>query len=188
MASTDDSLRPAAAGPLPVAMRRRPGGGYDADEMVTLVLVFPLLRAPPDCVRQVELWLRVLGFDHQFRYQDPRLAAYPSALVSLASARPATKVGDETLLDNRPKGDAELTRDETWMHFELTEPYRTWADGGPFPSRWRTVPKGTPLVVDIRTFNLAQQLFEVRVAPIGGDREAAPRLRWTVARDCPAEG
>ena len=86
----DDSLRPAAAGPLPVAMRPHdPGADLDFDTMITLVLVFPLLRAPPDCVRQVELWLRVLRFDHQFRYQDPQLAAYPSMLVSLASARPA---------------------------------------------------------------------------------------------------
>ena len=73
----------------------------------------PLLRAPPDCVRQVELWLRVLRFDHQVRYQDPQLAAYPSLLVSLASAR---------------------------------------------------------------------------VATIGGDREAAPQLRWVAAPDCPAGG
>jgi hypothetical protein len=185
-ASRGAGLRPAEGGPLPVAMRRHPG--TDTDEMVTLVLVFPLLRAPPDCVRQVELWLRVLRFDHQFRYQDPQLAAYPSALVSLASARPPSRAGPETLLDNRPKADGELTRDEAWMHFELTELYRTWAEGGPFPSRWRTVPKGTPLVVDIRATDLAQQLFEARVAPVDADRSAAPQLRWTAAGDCPAGG
>ena len=55
--------------------------------------------------------------------------------MSPASTRPATRAGDETLPDNRPKGDAELTRDEAWMHFELTTLYRTWAEGGPFPSR-----------------------------------------------------
>ena len=162
-ASWDGSIRPAAGGPLPLAMRRR-DDAY-ADEMVALVLVFPLLRVPPDCVRQVELWLRVLRFDHQFRYQDPQLAAYPSLLVSLASARPATQVGDETLLDNRPNGDAELTRDEAWMHFNLTELYRTWAEGGPFPSRSRIVRRGTPLVVDVRATDFGQQLFEARIAP-----------------------
>jgi hypothetical protein len=36
--------------------------------------------------------------------------------------------------------------------------------------------------------DLAQQLFEARVARIGGDREAAPQLRWTAASDCPAGG
>ena len=74
------------------------------------------------------------------------------------------------------------------MHFELTELYRTWAEGGPFPSQGRTVPTGTPLVVDLRAANLAQQLFEARVAPIGGDRGAAPQLRWAATRDGPAGG
>ena len=85
-------------------------------------------------------------------------------------------------------GRSELTGDEAWMHFGITELYRTWAEGGPFPSQWRTVPKGTPLVVDIRAADLTQQLFEARVAPIGGDREAAPQLRWAAASDCPAGG
>jgi hypothetical protein len=34
------------------------------------------------------------------------------------------------------------------MHFDVTELYRAWAEGGPFPSRQRTVEPGTPLVVD----------------------------------------
>jgi hypothetical protein len=74
------------------------------------------------------------------------------------------------------------------MHFDLTELYRTWAEGGPFPSQGRTVPEGTPLVVDIRAADMGQQLSEARVAPIGGDREAAPQLRWTATQDCPAGG
>jgi hypothetical protein len=39
--------------------RRRPAWGA----LVALVLVFPLLRSRPGCVRQVRLWLRVLRFD-----------------------------------------------------------------------------------------------------------------------------
>ncbi|HYN18792.1 MAG TPA: hypothetical protein VEY96_11970, partial [Actinomycetes bacterium] len=85
---------------------------------VNLLLVFPLLAAPPRCVRQVELWL-----------------------------------------------------------------YRTWAAGGPFPSRQRSVRKGTPLVVDVRTADFGQPVFEARIAPLG-DPETAPHLRWTAARDC----
>ena len=60
------------------------------------------------------------------------------------------------------------------MHFELTALYRTWAEGGPFPSLDRAVPRGTPLVVDVRATDWGQPLFEARVAPIGGDRSAAP--------------
>ena len=48
-----------AAGPglLPVALRQV--GELDG-EGVNLLLVFPLLKARPRCVRRVELWLRVL--------------------------------------------------------------------------------------------------------------------------------
>ena len=92
----------------------------------------------------------------------PDLAAYPSSMVSLASARPSTRVGFETLLDNRPRGVGVLTGDRYWLHFDLTELYRTWAEGGPFPSLGRTVPRGTPLVVDVRATDGGQPLFEAR--------------------------
>jgi hypothetical protein len=167
---------PAAPGPLPVAMR---GTVESLDEAVGLVLVFPLLRARPACVRQVELWLRVLRLD-----PVPDLAAYPSSLVALASPRPATRVGSDTLLDNRPRGTGSLTGDRQWLDFDITELYRTWAEGGPFPSLDRTVPRGTPLVVDVRAAANVLPMFEGRVAPAGGDRSTAPQLRWAVARDC----
>lgn len=175
-------VRPARAGALPLAMRRS-DSSEDQDETVNLLLVFPLLRTPPRCVRQVDLWLRVLRFDHQFRHQEPQIGAYPSKLVSLASARPATRTGFETLIDNRPTGTGYLTPDDAWMHFDITELYRTWAEGGPFPSALGTVPEGTPLVVDVRATDDGQPMFEVRIAPIG-DREVTPQLRWTAARDC----
>jgi hypothetical protein len=110
----DDALRPAGSGPLPVALRQV--GELDA-EGVNLVLVFPLLKARPRCVREVELWLRLVRYQPQFH-----VAAYPSKLVSLASDRPAAEVGFETLIDNRPRGDATVTADEAWMHFDVTGP------------------------------------------------------------------
>jgi hypothetical protein len=114
----------------------------------------------------------------------PDLAAYPSQLVSLATDHPASRVGWETLIDNRPSGAGSVTGDGNWMHFDITELYRTWAEGGPFPSLDKTVPRGTPLVVDVRATDFGQPLFEARVAPIGGDRSTAPKLRWAAARDC----
>jgi hypothetical protein len=89
-------VRPAPAGPLPVAMRRRTEE-LGNDESVNLVLVFPLLRSPPRCVRRVELWLRVLRLDNP----GAVLGAYPSLLVSLASDRPATRIGGE-FADRQP--------------------------------------------------------------------------------------
>jgi hypothetical protein len=173
---------PARAGALPLAVR--PTGG-DFDQSVNIVLVFPLLRAAPRCLRQVELWLRLMDFRPEVRDEEPDLAAYPSQLVSLASDRLPGQVDSlETLLDNRPNGLGSRTADGAWLHFDLTQLYRTWAEGGPFPSLDRTIRRGTPLVVDVRAADLAQPRFEARVAPIGGDRTAAPQLRWAVARDC----
>jgi hypothetical protein len=172
----DDAVRRAGPGPMPVALRRV--GELDA-EAVNLLLVFPLLKARPRCVRQVELWLRLL------RYQlRSHIAAYPSKLVSLASDRPAAEPGFEILIDNRPRGDATVTDDRAWMRFDVTELYRTWADGGPFPSQGRTIRRGTPLVVDVRPDSFAEPYFEVRFAPLDRDADTAPQLRWTAARDC----
>ena len=125
-------VRPARAGPLPVAFRSDTQELGD-DRVVTLVLVFPLLKSRPGCVRRAELWLRVLRFDHP--QAVPVLAAYPSLLASLATDRPVTRVTGETLIDNRPRGTGTLTADGSWMHFDITGLYRTWARGGPFPSQ-----------------------------------------------------
>jgi hypothetical protein len=159
-------VRPAPAGPLPVALRRRTQELGD-DESVNLLLVFPLLRSPPRCVRTVELWLRVLRFDHP----QAVLAAYPSLLVSLATDRPATRIGDETPIDNRPRGTGTLTADGAWMHFDITGLYRTWARGGPFPSQGRGIEPGTPLVVDVRPEALSSRT----------SRPASPRSAGTGA-------
>jgi hypothetical protein len=172
-------VRPVPAGPLPVALRRR-AEELGSDQSVNLVLVFPLLRSPPRCVRQVELRLRALRFDHP----QAVLAAYPSLLTSLATDRPTTRVTDETLIDNRPRGTGTLTADGTWMQFDITGLYRTWARGGPFPSQGRGIEPGTPLVVDVRPQSFAEPYFEARFAALEKDRDTAPHLRWRVTRGC----
>jgi len=169
--------RPDGGDPLAVGLRALAG---TTDLSTNLLLVFPLLRAPPDCVRQVVLWLRVLARDRRAGV----IAAYPSLLVPLAAGRTVAPVGGETLVDNRPRGTGTLTGGGTWMRFDLTDLYRTWASGGPFPSRLRRIPRGTPLVVDIRPESFAGPAYEVRFSPLGGDRQLAPQLRWRVARGC----
>jgi hypothetical protein len=178
-ASPGNPARPAPAGPLPVAFRPRTDE-LGNDRLVSLGLVFPLLRAPPRCVRRAELWLRVLRF-------DPRraaLAAYPSLLVSLASDRPVTRVADVSLIDNRPRGTGALADGGAWMRFDITGLYRTWARGGPFPSQGREIEPGTPLVVDVRSETLAEPYFEARFAGLDQGRGGAPQLRWRVTRGC----
>ena len=174
-------VRPAPAGPLPVAHRplAEELGEYRS---VNVVLVFPLLRPPPRCVRRVELWLRVLRFDHP--QAVPVLTAYPSWLTSLATDRPTTRIGDETLIDNRPRGTGTLTADRAWMRFEITDLYRTWARGGPFPSQGRAIEPGTPLVVDVRPEAWAEPYVEARFAGLDKHRDSVPHLRWRVTRGC----
>ena len=179
--SPGSPVRAAPDGPLPVAFRRR-AEELGHGRLVSLVLVFPLLQSRPGCVRQVQLWLRVLRFD------DPQpeleLAAYPSLLASLISEQPLPPVGDETLLDNRPRGTGTLTAGGAWVHFDITTLYRTWARGGPFPSQGRAIEPGTPLVVDVRPPVVTEPYFEVRFAGLDRDRGTAPQLRWRVTRGC----
>jgi hypothetical protein len=151
------------------------------DRVVTLVLVFPLLRSRPGCVRRAELWLRVLRFDHP--QAVPVLAAYPSLLASLATDRPVTRVAGDTLIDNRPRGTGTLTADGSWMHFDITGLYRIWVRGGPFPSQGRAMEPRTPLVVNVRPEAFAEPWVEARFAGLK-DRHTAPHLRWRVTRDC----
>jgi hypothetical protein len=171
-------IRPVPAGPLVASWRDIQELG--THESVNPVLVFPLLRAPPRCVRRAELWLRVLRFDHP----QATFAAYPSLLVSLASERPATRFGGASLIDNRPRGTGTLTGDGAWMRFDITGLYRTWARGGPFPSQGLVIDPGTPLVVDVRPVTLAEPDFEARFAGLDQDRDTAPQLRWRVTRGC----
>ena len=55
------------------------------------------------------------------------------------------------------------------------------AEGGPFPSRERTIPKGTPLVVDVRATDFGQQLFEARIAPLTDPETARTCAGWRSA-------
>jgi hypothetical protein len=177
--SSGSRVRAAPAGPLPVAF----GEGTEElgdDRLVSLVLVFPLLRSRPGCVRRVQLWLRVLRFDDP----QPELAAYPSLLASLIWEQPLPPVGEETLIDNRPRGTGTLTADGAWLRFDITALYRTWARGGPFPSQGRAVEPGTPLVVDVRPAVLVEPRVEARFAGLDWDRDTAPQLRWRVTRGC----
>jgi hypothetical protein len=147
---------------------------------LTAVLVFPLIPQPASCLQQVRLRLRVLGG------QGPiaELAIYPSALLSLAKGRRPDRIPLETLIDNRPRGLADVPLDVGWVEIDLTELYRTWADGGAFPSMGRTIPKGTPLVVSIRPPAWTNENDFVREFAGAAAGRAAPRLAWTASGAC----
>jgi hypothetical protein len=148
---------------------------------LTAVLVFPLITKPARCLEEVRLRLRVLGG----RGPVAELAVYPSALLSLAEGRRPDPLPSETLIDNRPRGLADVPLDPGWAEIDITELYRTWAGGADFPSEARQIPAGTPLVVSIRPPAWTQEHDFVREfgGPAAG--AAAPRLAWTASGGCP---
>jgi hypothetical protein len=147
---------------------------------LTAVLVFPLIPKPTRCLQQVWLRLRVLGG------QGPiaELGVYPSALLSLAKGRRPDQIPAETLIDNRPRGLSDVRLEVRWAEIDITELYRTWADGAPFPSMQRSIPKGTPLVVSIRPPDWDNENDFVREFAGAAAGRAAPRLAWTASATC----
>jgi hypothetical protein len=75
--SPGDLVRAASDRPLPVAFRRRTRELGD-DRLVSLVLVFPLLRSRPGCVRQVP------------RHRAPAPVAGDARLLSRRTSDPRT--------------------------------------------------------------------------------------------------
>jgi hypothetical protein len=151
---------------------------------LTAVLVFPLITRPADCLQQVRLRLRVVGG----RGPHADLAVYPSALLSLAKGRRPDRLPWETLIDNRPRGLAEVPLDAGWAEIDITELYRTWAGSAESPSAGRHVPAGTPLVVSIRPPAWTEERDFVREFDGAAAGANAPQLAWTTDGACRAEG
>jgi hypothetical protein len=147
---------------------------------LTAVLVFPLIPKPASCLQQVWLRLRVLGG------QGPKaeLGVYPSALLSLAKGRRPDPIPLETLIDNRPRGLADVPLDLRWAEIDITELYRTWAGGAEFPSMGRSIPKGTLLVVSIRPPGWTNENDFVREFAGAATSQSAPSFAWTATAAC----
>jgi RNA polymerase sigma-70 factor, ECF subfamily len=177
-----ESVRPGSPDRLPVTKSVTDRETSDT----SAALVFPLLPKRPDCLEQVELRLHLRGGSGE----RATIAAYPSSLLSLAEGRRPGALNGGTLLDNRPKGEADVPLSAQWAVFDITRLYTTWVKGGPFPSMGRTVPQGRPLVLIVRPpsyddpgFGGSPNFERVFDAP-GGDRANSPQLRWTGRPDC----
>jgi hypothetical protein len=173
------SFRPGGARAFTVSKLSPPGDYGPFRSALTAVLVFPLVPKPAGCLQRVELRLRVLrGVG-----QRAELAVYPSALLALAKGRRPDLIPWGSLLDNRPRGLADVPLDVRWAEIDITDLYRTWAGGHEFPSRGRSVPKGTPLVVSVRP--PAWDPYHDFVREFAGAATPdAPRLAWTARGGC----
>ncbi len=118
-------------------------GAQGTGAIVTGAVAFPPMPAPGRCLDKV---LLLLG--RQTRIEDFQVGVYPGAGLSLArrKAPPQGSGNPDVLLDNQPKG--VITEDGRAV--DISDLARAWADGGPFPSRDRTIPEGSPLVLILR--------------------------------------
>ncbi|WP_007515833.1 hypothetical protein [Pseudofrankia saprophytica] len=87
------------------------------DHLSTAEVVFPVLPAPAACVSRVELRLTLLGTEGAPDDEGPYpLAAYPSALTSLATGKVPSTVPTLDLVANRPRGSL------NWSRYDETRP------------------------------------------------------------------
>ena len=151
---------------------------------VSTLMVFPLVAASPECVEHVQLRLHTLAVEGP---SQATVAVYPSAALSLAAGHvpAATSGGPSALLDNRPRGLATVTpTSSSTVLIDITDLYRTWASGGPFPSQGRSVPPGTPLVVSVGPPMRDAGAFTTRVSGLVGPQSERPSLTWTAHPGC----
>ena len=112
-----------------------------------VVAVFPLPDRGSACLLRAGLVL-----DADAVTGEAPVAAYPGAATSLADGvlPPRGQADAALVLSHRPRGLGVVAAPGT-VEVDVTDVYRRWERGGPFPSTGRTVRDGTPLVLVIRT-------------------------------------
>jgi hypothetical protein len=154
--------------------------GSAQDQLRQAALVFPRPRIRPSCMTRATLELTITGGRHLGLAE---LAVYPSDESNyLGFAQVANSELDlSRLVDNRPRG---YVSDVTTgrLRIDITDLYRTWAAGGPFPSQGTTVDRHWPLGVLVRPPAADDGSYDVLIA----NGRHAPHLHLVERRDCPA--
>ncbi len=143
-------------------------------------LVFPVPDVDVRCVKQATI--RVFKGNGDSSFED--MAFYPSNELDALTFRDGRAVGATTLLDNRPRGEiTEIPGDVGgWVSFDVTELYLTWVSGEPFPNTDLGVPKGQPLVLQLRPTTEPVKAATFLASETGG--KTAPRLAWFAEANC----
>lgn len=154
------------------------GPGLERRGFTAFAVAFEPLRVPlADCVQEAVLVMRpseTTGVGE--------LRAYPAAALSLAEGRvPPNGDRASALIDNRPFG-AEIILADGSHSYDVTELVRRYAAGADFPSRGRSVPPGSPIVMVLRPpaedEGVYSRTFDVAASP--------PVLRAQLAKGCVA--
>ena len=138
------------------------------------VLRFSPITSPATCIASASLRVTIAAGG-----TSTPIAVYPGDPTSVAGVEGEDMTSWQTLLDNRPRGVVE-TDGETSVA-DVTELVRTWAAGGPFPSRGLTVDPALPLVLVVQPeAAVSSQTFTLSMSEAGAS--AAPTL--TITKTC----
>jgi len=136
--------------------------GTSHDQLRQAAVVFSRPLVQPSCVVTAALILHVTGGR---QLKDAELGVYPSDESNyLSSARvPNSQLDLSRLLDNRPRGYA-LTVHVGTLQIDVTDLYRTWAAGGPFPSNGASVDPTDPMAFIVRPPDGADGDYDVLIS------------------------
>jgi hypothetical protein len=148
--------------------------------MRQVALMFPAPQERPRCIQKVYLSVTATGI----RGVGAEIAVYPSDEANyLAAAHvPASSLDLSRLIDNRPRGHLADVRQGA-MRIDVTDLYRTWAAGGPFPSQQRFVNRHWPFGVILRPSGADEGRWILTLANAFSLR---PKLRVWVDEACGA--
>jgi len=160
--------------PSALRMTKTVTSEYGQDDATALLVVFPLATVGPACVQRASLELDVTAMTGT----PAEIGVYPGAATSLVKGRlpPAGEDSVAVLVDNRPRGVVRLTGSGR-VEVDVTELYRVWATGGPFPSTERTLRAGTPLLLVLRPAGADDGVWTVTLG-------AAPTLTYLTTPGC----
>lgn len=138
------------------------------------VLRFSPITSPATCIASASLRVTIAAGD-----TGTPIAVYPGDPTIVAGAEGEELPSWQTLLDNQPRGVFEM--DGQTSVADVTELMRTWAAGGPFPSRGLTVDPALPLVLVVQPeAAVSSQTFRLSMSEAGAS--AAPTL--TITETC----
>jgi hypothetical protein len=173
------------------------------DHLLTGELVFPLLPVPARCLVQVQLRVTLLASAGTIGNEAPDpLAAYPSALTSLADGLLPTPVPRLDLVANRPRGDIDWDPynlgtagaqggvpgqveppDGQELSADITDLYLGWVAGMRSDTGQPAIAPGTPLVLALRPA-FTSVLGDWHHVYAGADSRTPPALVWTRRVHC----
>jgi len=147
--------------PQELVVTKQVGEQLRPQDAGALLVVLPLAASAPACVQQASLALDVAA-----TIGGPaEVGIYPGAATSLVAGRlpPSGEADVAAILDNRPRGVAEVTGPGP-VEVDVTALARTWTAGGPFPSTGREIEPGTPMLLVLRPTGAGPGTWTVTLA------------------------